>query len=128
MSDLNTQHNRTVWCDVPVSDVERAAGFYRAVLAVDVHVDSFNGTKFGVLAHDQGNGGCLVVTPGEIAGKSGILVYFNVAGRIRDALKQVEARGGKVVQPVHPIGPHGFRAIVLDSEGNRIALHSPTDA
>jgi len=24
----------------------------------------------------------------------------------------------------HPIGPYGFRVIVLDSEGNRIALHS----
>jgi len=29
-----------------------------------------------------------------------------------------------VLQPKHPIGPYGFRAVVLDSEGNRIALHS----
>jgi len=28
---------------------------------------------------------------------------------------------------VKGIGPHGFRAIVLDSEGNRIGLHSNTD-
>jgi hypothetical protein len=28
------------------------------------------------------------------------------------------------LEPKHSIGPHGFRAIVLDSEGNRIALHS----
>jgi predicted enzyme related to lactoylglutathione lyase len=33
-----------------------------------------------------------------------------------------------VLEPTHGIGPHGFRAIVLDSEGNRIALHSSTDA
>ncbi len=128
MSDLNTQHNRTVWCDVPVVDLDRAAAFYRAVLAIDVHVDSFNGEKFGILAHEAGNGGCLVVGPDQITGKSGILVYFNVNGRIRDAVRQVGARGGKVVEPVHAIGPHGFRAVVLDSEGNRIALHSQTDA
>ena len=33
-----------------------------------------------------------------------------------------------VCLPIHPIGPHGFRAIILDSEGNRIALHSEVDA
>jgi len=43
---------------------------------------------------------------------------------LEEAVALVEANGGKIVQPVHPIGPYGFRAIVLDSEGNRIALHS----
>lgn len=128
MSDFNSQHNRTVWCDIPVTDLDRAAAFYAAVLAIKVHTDAFQGMKFGILEHEQGNGGCLVVNPEEITGKSGILVYFNVHGRIRDAVRQVESRGGKIVQPVHPIGPHGFRAVVLDSEGNRIALHSPDDA
>ena len=32
------------------------------------------------------------------------------------------------VQEIHSIGPHGFRALILDSEGNRVALHSETDA
>jgi predicted enzyme related to lactoylglutathione lyase len=53
-------------------------------------------------------------------------VWFD--GRIRDAVAQVERHGGKVMQAVHTIGPHGCRAIVLDSEGNRIALHSTRDA
>jgi len=35
--------------------------------------------------------------------------------------------GGQIVQDIHPIGPHGFRAILIDSEGNRIALHSLTN-
>lgn len=58
----------------------------------------------------------------------GILVYLNVDGRIRDAIAQVEKRGGTVKEPIHSIGPHGFRAVVLDSQGNRIALHSDADA
>ena len=53
---------------------------------------------------------------------------MNVDGRIRDAVAQVERHGGVVMQAVHTIGPHGCRAIVLDSEGNRIALHSTRDA
>jgi predicted enzyme related to lactoylglutathione lyase len=54
-------------------------------------------------------------------------VYFNANGRIKDAVDQAEKNGGKVIEPVHSIGPHGYRAILLDSEGNRIALHSVTD-
>jgi predicted enzyme related to lactoylglutathione lyase len=53
---------------------------------------------------------------------------LNVDGRIRDAAEQVVPHGGTVIEAVHAIGPHGFRAIVLDSEGNRVALHSRTDA
>ncbi len=41
-------------------------------------------------------------------------------------LQAIEKSGGKVLEHKHPIGPHGFRAIVLDSEGNRIALYSPS--
>lgn len=40
---------------------------------------------------------------------------------------KVAPNGGKVTEPVHAIGPHGFRALMLDSEGNRIALHSSVD-
>ena len=40
------------------------------------------------------------------------------------ALNAVESHGGKVLSAMHSIEPFGFRAIVLDSEGNRVALHS----
>jgi len=36
----------------------------------------------------------------------------------------VEKNGGKILKPKHQIGEHGFRAVVSDSEGNRVALHS----
>jgi hypothetical protein len=54
----------------------------------------------------------------------GPLLYFNCQGRLDEAVAAVEPNAGKVLQPKHPIGPYGFRAVVLDSEGNRIALHS----
>jgi uncharacterized protein len=41
-----------------------------------------------------------------------------------EAIATVVPNGGKIVQGKHPIGPFGFRAIVIDSEGNRVALHS----
>jgi predicted enzyme related to lactoylglutathione lyase len=128
MSDLNAAQNRVVWFDIPVADLERAAAFYRGVLGITVHVEKTPGSSFGVLQHDQGNGGCLVPKQGEISSSAGVLVYLNANGRLREALRQVEALGGRVVEAAHALGPHGFRAIVIDSEGNRIALHAGTDS
>lgn len=127
MSDFNSQHNRAVWFDIPVVDLDRAAGFYGAVLDIKIHKEKFNGTRFAVLDHKDGNGGCLIPRADEVASGSGILLYLNVDGRIRDAVSKVAPNGGKIVEDTTAIGPHGFRALVIDSEGNRIALHSNSD-
>ena len=128
MSDLNAAQNRVVWFDLPVADLERAAVFYRGVLGIKVHVEKTAQFSFAVLDHDQGNGGCLVPKAGEVSASAGVLIYLNANGRLREAVREVEALGGKVVEAPHPLGPHGFRAIVIDSEGNRIALHAQTDS
>ena len=126
MSDLNSKHNRAVWIDIPVADLDRAQKFYGAVLGIKIHRESYGDVTFCVLDHHEGNGGCLVIKPQEVSA-AGILVYLNVDGRIKDAVRQVEANGGSVLEPTHSIGPHGFRAVIKDSEGNRVALHSQTD-
>ncbi|MDB6075753.1 MAG: Glyoxalase-like domain protein, partial [Verrucomicrobiaceae bacterium] len=56
-----------------------------------------------------------------------IMVYFGVNGRLKEAVAAVRAHGGTVQNDVHSIGPYGYRAEVLDSEGNCIALHSETE-
>lgn len=127
MSELNSVHNRFVWADIPVADLDRACRFYEAVTRLPVHVETFGDFRFAVLHHDTGNGGCLVVKPEEVSSTHGILVYLNVDGWIRDAVAKVLEHGGKVIEEPHSIGPHGFRALILDSEGNRLALHSESD-
>ena len=119
--------DRVVWFDLPVADLERASRFYAAVLAIQVSQETAGDFKMAVLEHGpDGNGGCLVPGAKDVSA-AGILVYMNVDGRIRDAVRQAEKHGGKVLKAVEGIGPHGFRATVLDSEGNRIALHSNSD-
>ena len=125
MGSFNSQQNRAVWFDIPVAELDRAAIFYRAVLGVRVEKEEFSGSSFCVIEHKDGNGGCLVKSPDEVSAV-GVMIYLNVNDRIRDAVAKVRTHGGGVVEDVHSIGPHGFRAIVLDSEGNRIALHSET--
>jgi uncharacterized protein len=127
LSDYNSEKNRAVWFDIPVVDLDRAARFYGKVLGVRVDKEACGDFSFCVIEHKDGNGGCLVPEAADITG-AGVLLYLNADGRIRDALQNVVPNGGTVLRPIHAIGPHGFRAIVLDSEGNRVALHSNTDA
>ena len=128
MSEYNRTRNRAVWVDIPVVDLDRAADFYRNVLNIEVSREQFGDVAFCVLEHAEGNGGCLVVSPEQVAPNGGLLVYLNVDGRIRDAVAKIGENGGEVIEDVHSIGPHGFRSLVRDSEGNRIALHSDSDA
>jgi len=119
--------NQIVWVDIPVLDLDRAARFYSAVLGADVQKQEFQGMTFALLPGADSDGvvsGCLFTKDDEKPSNSGLLVYLNAQGRLDEAIAAVESNGGKVLQPKHQIGPHGFRAVVLDSEGNRVALHS----
>lgn len=118
------------WTDIPVTNLDRAVKFYSAVLGQEVSKMSEGKFQYGLLPHEeQSASGCLCVN-GDSAGlenkpsQSGPLIYLSVEGRLDDAVKAVRANGGKVLQEKQQIGPHGFRAVIVDSEGNRIALHS----
>jgi predicted enzyme related to lactoylglutathione lyase len=117
--------NQIVWCDIPVLDLDRAVRFYTAVLGQAVKKHEFPGMTGGVLPHGDGDaGGCLITSPTEKPSAQGVMIYLNVNGRLDEAIRAVSTHEGKVIEPKHEIAPFGFRAIVLDSEGNRIALHS----
>jgi uncharacterized protein len=117
--------NQVVWIDIPVLELDRAVRFYSAVLGDVVREEEFPGMSIGLLpGGDADVSGCLFTKTGEGPSDHGVLIYLNAQGRLDEAIALVEPNGGKVVQPRHQIGPYGFRAVVLDSEGNRVALHS----
>jgi predicted enzyme related to lactoylglutathione lyase len=122
--------NTLCWTDIPAIDLDRAIKFYSAVLGEEVSKMSEQGFEYGLLPHEEQNAsGCLCVGSDSAGSENkpsqnGPLVYLSVEGRLDDAVKAVKANAGKVLQERHQIGPHGFRAVIVDSEGNRIALHS----
>jgi len=120
--------HRIVWVDIPVSDLDRAIRFYSAVIGERVTKEGGPGFAFGLLPHTGGEvGGCLYRPESDNEpSRRGPLVYLNAEGRLNQAVEAVTAHGGQILKGVHELGPHGFCAIVLDSEGNRVAVHAPS--
>ncbi|MFL6679882.1 MAG: VOC family protein [Burkholderiaceae bacterium] len=120
--------NTFVWVDIPVRDLDRAVTFYSAVVGRAVSKVGGPGFAFGLFEHHGGEvGGCLVASAEAGAPSlAGPLVYIDASDRLDAAVAAVKAHGGKVLKDKHSIAPNGFRAIVVDSEGNRVALHSMT--
>ena len=117
--------NQIVWCDIPVKELDRAIKFYSAVLGQAVSKQAFGDMTFGLLPDaDHSVSGCLVFSADHQPSASGPMIYLNCDQRLDAAIATVEKNGGKVLKPKHSIGPHGFRAVILDSEGNRVAMHS----
>ncbi len=118
--------HQVVWFDIPTRDLDRAVRFYSAVLGTQLKKEQAGpGVAIAVLPSAEGSiGGCLVQNIDTRPSESGPLLYLNTQGRLEEALNAVDKYGGKVLAARHSISPFGFRAIVLDSEGNRIALHS----
>lgn len=121
---------RFVGVDLPTTDLDRASAFHAAVLGSAGTKEGGPGLSFGRLAHsNDAFAGCLVASVGaNTPSPRGPLIDLGAEARIAEtvAAAAATAYGGRVLEAVVPIGPHGFCAISLDGEGNRVALHSPT--
>jgi len=117
-----------VWFDIPATDLSRAIRFYSAVLSRELKEENFGSVPTAMLPTSDGaQHGCIVVVKDFKPSADGIMIYFDVNGRLKEAVAAVRANGGTVQTDVHSIGEYGFRAEVLDSEGNCFALHSETE-
>ncbi len=120
-----TVKHTIAWVDIPVSDLDRAITFYSAVLGEPVQKKSEAGFEFGLLPHPEDNvSGCLCVIPDRKPAKDGLLVYLNVEGRLHQAVKAAREMGQEILTEPEQVGPYGHRAVILDTEGNAIALYS----
>lgn len=123
--------NVIVWFDIPTSDFDRARRFYSKILGDEVRIDETMGMKLGVFPMDetQGQGmgvGGDLVPPGQELKPSptGQRVFFSVEGRLDEALARVEPAGGMIIQSKFKLEGAGWLAVIRDTEGNQVGLHS----
>jgi predicted enzyme related to lactoylglutathione lyase len=122
--------NPVVWFEIYVADMARARRFYETVLGVtlsklDSPDDDTEMWSFPMQPDGGGAGasGALAKMAGVAPGGGGTLVYFGCDDCAVEA-GRVAAAGGRVERPKFPIGPYGHIALVVDTEGNMIGLHS----
>jgi uncharacterized protein len=118
--------NPVGWFEIYVSEMERAKAFYRDVFAADfTRLPNLSAEVQAFTMNPEGYGasGALVHMPGFTVGSNSVIVYFNCLDCSVTAARAVVA-GGRLQKPKTSIGPHGFIALVYDTEGNLIGLHS----
>jgi predicted enzyme related to lactoylglutathione lyase len=118
--------NSVGWFEIYVQDMPRAKGFYEAVFGVELaKLDGPGGEMWAFPGDGERYGapGSLVKMPGVSSGGNSVLVYFNCADCAVQAAKAAQA-GGRVEREKFSIGKYGFIALVMDTEGNMIGLHS----
>lgn len=114
------------WFEIPVTDFPRARAFYESVLGHAIETMDMGPMTLGFLSSDQNAvGGAIIKGEGSVPSSTGTIVYLNGGDNLAPMLARAVAAGGSVVVPKTEIGNgFGHFAHFLDSEGNRIGLHS----
>lgn len=122
------KHISVGWFEIPVNDMKRAMNFYEKVFDCQLErhqMDEFDMAWFP-WDHEKGGAGGSLVHNEEFyqTGDKGVQVYFS-SEDVNIELKRVDTAGGEVLQGKTLIREDiGYMALFVDTEGNRIALHS----
>lgn len=113
-------HNPVGWFEIYVDDMNRAKTFYETALGIELQ--KLDGTEFEMWASPMlqdayGAPGALIKLPGFPPGANSTIVYFTCVDCAVEAERAIKA-------PKKSIGQYGFIALVVDTEGNMIGLHS----
>jgi uncharacterized protein len=124
-----TFKNAISWVEIPATDLERAQKFYETIFDIRLIPMDLANIKMRMfpLENMMGVGGAICQAPGfyEPSATGGPLVYLNANPDVQLVLDKIAAAGGTIMVPKTQISPeYGHMAVFIDSEGNRVALHS----
>lgn len=116
------------WFEIPANDLPRARKFYETIFDMEmINMEIGDNLKFCMFpTEDNTIGGSLINAPDFYKpSQEGSMVYLNASPDLQVVLAKVEGAGGKIIVPKTQISPeYGYMAVFIDSEGNRVALHS----
>ena len=118
------------WFEIPATDLARAQKFYETIFSVGLipmDLPNIRMRMFPVEDMENGIGGAIVDSSGfhKPSATDGPLIYLNGNPDVQQVLDKVDSAGGSIMVPKTEISPeYGYMAVILDTEGNRIGLHS----
>jgi predicted enzyme related to lactoylglutathione lyase len=113
------------WFEIPTADFNRARRFYETILETPLTEMQAGPSRLALFPYTEpGVGGCLDEGSESRPSEGGVVIYLPAHGRLDRALELVATAGGRVVAPKTKIPDVGFVAHIIDSEGNRVGLHS----
>jgi len=120
-------NNPVIWFEIFVQDMPRAKAFYESLFQVTLerlaNPLALEMWAFPMAMDRMGVGGTLVKMEGAASGGSGMRVYFSCKDCAVEAAAAIRY-GGTIYREKMSLGEHGFMALVIDTEGNTIGLHS----
>ncbi|MCC6839815.1 MAG: VOC family protein [Flavobacteriales bacterium] len=112
------------WFEIPAYDMLRAKAFYDQVYGITMGTSLVGDFAMAYFPTETGIGGAVVQGPGCLPNDTGALLYLNAAVGLDTMLDRVVQAGGRVVMGRTLIGEDaGWFALIIDTEGNRLALH-----
>ncbi|MFQ5630206.1 MAG: VOC family protein [bacterium] len=117
------------WFEIPAANFDRAKKFYSKVFDAELHTMEMMGNQMAFLPGDSSKGdvsGAVCAGEGYKPSTEGALIYLNGGEDLSTPLARIESAGGQVVLQKTKISDEiGYMAIFMDSEGNKVAFHSP---
>lgn len=121
--------NTITWFEIPAVDFERAVKFYETLYNKKLERTEMGGNPYAFLPNaGDGVGGAITKWPDfkPALNETGILIYLYAGNEIDEMIKRAEQAGGKISTPKALINEqYGYYSTIIDSEGNKIALHDP---
>ena len=117
--------NAVNWFEIPAANFDRAVKFYDSILSKPLRREVFMNIQHGVFPYEgEGVGGAVVKMEQNKPSSQGTVVYINVEGYLDKAIENTAKAGGKILMEKTGIGENGFIAVISDTEGNSVGLHS----
>jgi uncharacterized protein len=125
---MDTTTNSLNWFEIPVTDMARAKHFYQVIFGIHMDEMEIMGMKMAGFPGEPGSGkvsGALVQSENHIPSMEGAVIYLNANPDMSPVLERIEQMGVQVFMPKTVITPEiGYMAFFMDTEGNKVALHS----
>lgn len=113
--------------EIPATDISRAVNFYQTILGVEIERMDFPDLEMGLFPYEEQMAtGVIMKGEGYKPSTDGVTIYLNGGENLQPILDKVEKNGGEILIPKTPhADENGFFAVFIDSEGNKMGLHSP---